>query len=132
MVKRPLWRHGTRLRLVLENGGHAPPKHLDVSEAPTVGSVVLADRDRRVAAVEPGADGVEAAVYLAEDLDDLALYVDAVAHLDHLDRMKADGLDVEYKRTLLALRQDRIIRQGAGSVGISDAGRSLLLQRYKM
>lgn len=100
-----------RVRLILENGGHALSKRLDMPEAPAVGSIVLADRERRVADVELAADGV-ADVYLKEDADDLAVQLSPVAHLARLDAMLAAGWDVEREEELRAWLMRRIERQG--------------------
>ncbi|WP_437523242.1 hypothetical protein WME79_33730 [Sorangium sp. So ce726] len=69
---------GMRVRLILENGGHAITKRVEV---PAVGSLVLADRERRVVSVEPVAERGQADVYLREDADDLATQIDPAAHL---------------------------------------------------
>lgn len=97
-----------RVRRILENGGHAISKRVELLDAPAVGAIVQADRERRVADVELDAATGEAVVYLVEDADDLAVQIDAAAHLARLDAMKAAGWEIEDEETLRVWLQERL------------------------
>ncbi|WP_438019650.1 hypothetical protein WMF18_11510 [Sorangium sp. So ce315] len=100
-----------RARLILENGGHTLSKRVDLDEVPAVGSIVLADRERRVVSVEPVDERGEVAVYLREDADDLMLQVVPEAHLARIELMKRDGWEVEEEDALMEWLMHRIDRQ---------------------
>ncbi|WP_437478976.1 hypothetical protein WME75_31705 [Sorangium sp. So ce1014] len=100
-----------RVRLILENGGHAITKRLHLSEVPAVGSFLLAERARMVVSVEIHAERGEADVYLREDADDLLMQVIPEAHLAHIELMKRYGWDVEEEAALRAWLMLRIDRQ---------------------
>ncbi|WP_437963134.1 hypothetical protein WMF04_25685 [Sorangium sp. So ce260] len=101
-----------RVRLILENGGHDLTKVVEMNEAPAVGAIVLADRERHVASVEHVAERDETNVYLREDAGDLSVQLDAAAHLTHIDMMKAEGWEIEGEQVLRAWLMHRIERQG--------------------
>ncbi|WP_437970514.1 hypothetical protein WMF04_15035 [Sorangium sp. So ce260] len=100
-----------RVRLILENGGHAITKRLHLAEAPAVGSFVLADRERYVVSVERVVERDEFDVYLREDGDDLSMQVIPETHLAHIELMKEDGWEVEEEDELMAWLEDRLRRQ---------------------
>jgi hypothetical protein len=100
-----------RVRLIIENGGRAVSKLVDLPEVPSVGALVQADRARRVAGVELAAGSDEHAVYLAEDATDLAVYVQPTAHLARLDAMKGDGWEIDDEEALRAWLRERIARE---------------------
>ncbi|AGP42391.1 hypothetical protein BE04_14775 [Sorangium cellulosum] len=101
-----------RLRLILEHGGHAITKRVELPEVPAVGSVVLADRERRVVSVAPVAERGDVDVYVREDGDDIKMQVIPEAHLAYVELMKRDGWDVEEEAALRAWLRERISRQG--------------------
>lgn len=105
-----------RVRLILENGGHTLSKVVELAEAPAVGSIVLADRERRVVSVEPVAERGEVDVYLREDGDDLKMQIIPEAHLALVELMKLDGWDVEEEAGLRAWLRHRIDRQGGDAL----------------
>jgi hypothetical protein len=100
-----------RVRLILDNGGHTLSKRVDLDEAPAVGSVVLADRERRVVSVEPNPERSEVDVYLREDALDLKMQVTPEAHLAYIELMKRDGWNVEGDEELRVWLMHRIDRQ---------------------
>ncbi|WP_437786666.1 hypothetical protein [Sorangium sp. So ce1097] len=100
-----------RVRLILENGGHDLTKVVEIDEAPAVGAIVLADRERPIVSVELDADRGQADVYLREDADDLAVQLVAAAHMAHIDRMKAEGWEIEGEQVLRGWLTHRIERQ---------------------
>ncbi|WP_437631716.1 hypothetical protein [Sorangium sp. So ce854] len=61
--------------------------------------------------MEPGAGRGEVDIYLREDGDDLAVQLDAAAHLAHIDRMKAERREIEGEQVLRAWLTHRIDRQ---------------------
>lgn len=73
-----------RVRLILEHGGHSITKRLELPEAPAIGSIVVADRERRVVSVERDAGRGEVDVYLREDGDDLKMQVIPEAHVAYI------------------------------------------------
>ncbi|WP_437925124.1 hypothetical protein WMF37_39760 [Sorangium sp. So ce291] len=79
-----------------------------------MGSIVLADRERRVVDVERDNERGEVVVYLREDAEDLAMQVDPTAHLTHIEIMKTEGWDVEGGAELRALLRERIAQQDGG------------------
>ncbi|KYG07428.1 hypothetical protein BE21_02520 [Sorangium cellulosum] len=101
-----------RVRLIIENGGRAVSKFVDLPEVPSVGALVQADRTRRVVGVELAAEHGEHAIYLAEDATDLAVYIQPAAHLARLDAMKADGWEVEDEDALRAWLRERLGQPG--------------------
>src|SRR5688572_27487627 len=64
-----------RARLILEHGGHSITKRVELPEAPAVGSIVLAERERSVVSVEPNPGRSELDAYLREDGDDIKMQV---------------------------------------------------------
>ncbi|WP_437477846.1 hypothetical protein WME75_35295 [Sorangium sp. So ce1014] len=106
-----------RVRLMLENGGHAITKRPHLSEVPAVGSFVLAERARMVVSVELRAERGEADVYLREDADDLMMQVIPEAHLAHIELMKRYGWDVEEEVALMTWLRHRIERHDDEPVG---------------
>ncbi|XYH92864.1 hypothetical protein ACMHYB_33985 [Sorangium sp. So ce1128] len=100
-----------RVRLILENGGHALTKRVDLTEAPIVGAVVEADRERKANAVEEDPESGESRVYLTEDAEDMAVRVLPLAHMAYVDLMKADGWEVEGEEELMAWLRHRVRRQ---------------------
>lgn len=97
-----------RVRLILENGGHAITKRLDLPEAPAVDAIVLADRGRRVVSVGPDAGRGEVDVYLREDADDLKMQIIPEAHLAFIEFMKRDGWEIEDEAALWAWMRRRV------------------------
>ncbi|XXY49162.1 hypothetical protein WME91_55055 [Sorangium sp. So ce269] len=100
-----------RARLILEHGGHAITKHADLPEAPAVGSVVMAERERQVVSVEHDAARGEVDVYLREDALDFHMQTLPEAHLAYLDLMKGDGWDIEDETVLRVELRHLIDRQ---------------------
>lgn len=100
-----------RARPILESGGHAITKRVEVDEAPAVGSVVLADRERCVTSVEHVAERGEADVCLREDALDLKMQTIPDAHLAYIDLMKRDGWEVEDEVALTTLLRHQVDRQ---------------------
>ncbi|WP_433927021.1 hypothetical protein AB3662_28935 [Sorangium cellulosum] len=72
--------------------------------------MVLADRERAIVSVELDAERGEADAYLREDGDDLAMQINAAAHVARIARMKADGWNVEDEAALRAWLMYRIDR----------------------
>ncbi|WP_437726896.1 hypothetical protein [Sorangium sp. So ce861] len=102
------------VRFIIENGGRAASKLLDLPEVPPVGTLFQADRIRRAMCVTFDAERGEYAVYLAECAFDLAVYLQPAAHLERLDELKADGWAVEREAELRAWLIERIDRQNGG------------------
>jgi hypothetical protein len=100
-----------RVRLILENGGHPLSKVVDLPEAPTVGSTMRVDRERRVVSVEPVAERGEVDVYLREDADDLMWQIVPMMRLAFVERMRLDGWVVEDEEALCEWLTLRINRQ---------------------
>ncbi|WP_437757195.1 hypothetical protein [Sorangium sp. So ce1389] len=95
-------------RLILEHGGHAITKRLDLPEAPAVGAVVMAERERQVVSVEHDAAHDETDVYLREDALDLKMQTIPEAHLACLDLMGRDGWEIEGEIALRTLLRHQI------------------------
>ncbi|MGK3986027.1 hypothetical protein WME99_23480 [Sorangium sp. So ce136] len=89
-----------RAQLILEHGGHAITKRLELPETPVVGSVVMAEREREVVSVEHHAAGDGVDVYLREDMLDLKMQTIPEAHLAYLELMKGDGWEIEEEMAL--------------------------------
>ncbi|XYH95406.1 hypothetical protein ACMHYB_47640 [Sorangium sp. So ce1128] len=100
-----------RARLILEHGGHAITKHLELPEAPAVGSVVMAERERSVVSVEHDAARGDVDVYLHEDALDLKMQTIPEARLAYLDLMKVDGWEIEDEAVLRVELRHLIDRQ---------------------
>ncbi|WP_437958411.1 hypothetical protein WME76_01300 [Sorangium sp. So ce119] len=100
-----------RVRLILENGGHAMSKVVELPRVPAIGSTIRVDRERRVVLLKTDAGRSEVDVYLREDADDLMRQVFPEAHLAHVELMKRDGWDVEDEEELRAWLTRRISQQ---------------------
>ncbi|WP_437820085.1 hypothetical protein [Sorangium sp. So ce1078] len=100
-----------RAQLILENGGHAMTKVVELTEAPAVGAMVESDRPRKVSSVEEDAERGEVRVYLAEDSEDLAVQMLPQAHMAYIELMKAEGWEVEGEDELMAWLKHRVRRQ---------------------
>ncbi|WP_438026382.1 hypothetical protein [Sorangium sp. So ce233] len=100
-----------RARLILEHGGHAITKLVDLPEAPAVGATVMAERERSVVSVESDAARGETDVYLREDALDLKMQTIPEAHLAYIELMKGDGWEVEEEVALTTWLRHQIARQ---------------------
>ncbi|WP_437751511.1 hypothetical protein [Sorangium sp. So ce1389] len=100
-----------RVRLILENGGHALTKLADLTEAPVVGAMVEADREREVNAVEEDPESAELRVHLKEDAEDVAVRILPQAHVAYIELMKREGWEVEAEDELMAWLRHRVRRQ---------------------
>ncbi len=100
-----------RVRLILENNGHAMTKVAELTHAPEVGATVEFDRPRRVNSVEEDAERGEVRVYLSEDAEDLAVQMLPQAHMAYIEVMKAEGWEVEGEDELMAWLKHRVRRQ---------------------
>ncbi|KYF90283.1 hypothetical protein BE20_18205 [Sorangium cellulosum] len=98
-------------RLILEHGGHAITKRVELTEAPAVGSVVMAERERAVVSVEHDAARGETDVYLRKDALDLKMQTLPEAHLAYLELMKGDGWEIEDETVLRVELRHLIDRQ---------------------
>ncbi|WP_437828818.1 hypothetical protein [Sorangium sp. So ce1153] len=100
-----------QVRLILEHDGHAITKRVELPEAPAVGAIVMAEREREVVSVEHDAARGETDVYLREDALDLKMQTIPEAHLAYLDLMKGDGWEVEEEVALTTWLRHQIARQ---------------------
>ncbi|WP_437281735.1 hypothetical protein WME90_14620 [Sorangium sp. So ce375] len=100
-----------RARLILEHGGHAITKRVELPEVPAVGAVVLAERERSVVSVEHDAARVETDLYLREDALDLKAQTIPEAHLAYIDLMKGGGWEVEDDVALTTLLRHQVDQQ---------------------
>ena len=100
-----------RARLILEHGGHAITKRVELAEAPAVGSAIMAERERSVLSVEYDAVREETDVCLREDALDLKMQTIPEAHLAYLDLMNGDGWEIEDETVLRVELRHVIDRQ---------------------
>lgn len=114
-----------RVRLILENGGHAMTKLVDVAGLPVVGSVFAEDRPRYVSHLSFNVERGVTDVYLQEDEHDLATQAMPDRHLARLEFMRAARWEVEDETDLRAQLQAMMHQQDGAESSTIDLAASV-------